>query len=208
MMTILENLLTQIRPYYEAQDAGHDWAHIKRVVKVATTIARAEEADLAVVLPAAYLHDIVNVPKNHPERTRASELAADKAVRMLKELAYDEGKLPGIHTAILEHSWSRGIQPSTLEAAIVQDADRLDALGAIGVLRCSAVNVQLGSAFYDPQDPLAKNRELDDRRWMVDHYFTKLLKLPESMNTPMGKSIARQRAEFMRNFLEQLETEV
>jgi uncharacterized protein len=177
-------------------------------VKVATAIAQAENADLAVVVPAAYLHDIVNIPKNHPERTRASELAAEKAVRMLRELSYDESALTGIYTAILEHSWSRGLRPSTLEAAIVQDSDRLDALGAIGVLRCTAVNIQMGSGFYDPQDPFAKTRGLDDRKWMVDHYFTKLLKLPDTMNTSMGKTIAQQRAEFMRGFLEQLETEV
>jgi uncharacterized protein len=205
---ISEQLLNQIRPYYEAQDPGHDWAHIKRVVKAATKIAEAEKADLAVVIPAAYLHDIVNIPKNHPERSRASELAAEKAVRMLKETGYDETKLAGIYTAILEHSWSRGLKPSTLEAAIVQDADRLDALGAIGVLRCTAVNVQMGSAFYNPEDVLAKERELDDKKWMVDHYFVKLLKLPESMSTSMGKTIAHERAEFMKSFLNQLASEV
>lgn len=205
---ISTQLLNQIRPYYEAQDPGHDWAHIKRVVKAATKIAEAEKADLAVVIPAAYLHDIVNIPKNHPERSRASELAAEKAVRMLKETGHDETKLAGIYTAILEHSWSRGLKPSTLEAAIVQDADRLDALGAIGVLRCTAMNVQMGSAFYNPEDVLAKERELDDKKWMVDHYFVKLLKLPESMSTSMGKTIAHERAEFMKSFLNQLASEV
>lgn len=201
-------LIELIRPYYDGQDPGHDWAHITRVVKSATRIADDEGADLAVVLPAAYLHDIVNVPKNHPERSRASELAADKALRLLEEVSYPREKFAAIHQAIVEHSWSKGLRPSNLESAIVQDADRLDALGAIGVLRCAAVNVMMKSSFYDPQDPFAAKRELDDKRWMIDHYFVKLFKIPELMNTRSARAIAEQRVSYMRGFLDQMRDEV
>lgn len=202
------SLIEQILPYYRAQDPGHDWAHIMRVVRTATALATEEKADLAVVIPAAYLHDIVNIPKNHPDRVRASELAADKARKLLGEHGYDEKKLPAIHQAIVEHSFSRGLAPSSIEAACVQDADRLDAIGAIGVLRCAAVNAEMKTAFYDPEDPFATRRPLDDRRWMVDHYFVKLLKLAETMQTTAAKNEGKRRVEFMRSFLDQLRSEV
>jgi uncharacterized protein len=203
-----QSLIDHILPYYRAQDPGHDWAHINRVVKTARSLALEEKADLAVVLPAAYLHDIVNIPKNHPDRSRASELAADKAIKLLKDHRYLETKFTAIHTAIVEHSFSRGLTPSSIEAACVQDADRLDAIGAIGVLRCAAVNVEMKTSFYDPEDPFASRRPLDDRTWMVDHYFVKLLKLTETMQTAAAKREGQRRVEFMRSFLEQLRSEV
>ena len=203
-----QSLIDHILPYYRAQDPGHDWAHINRVVKTARSLALEEKADLAVVVPAAYLHDIVNIPKNHPDRSRASELAADKAIKLLKEHGHDETKFKAIHSAIVEHSFSRGLTPSSIEAACVQDADRLDAIGAIGVLRCAAVNVEMKTSFYDPDDAFAERRPLDDRTWMVDHYFVKLLKLTETMQTAAAKREGQRRVEFMRSFIEQLRSEV
>ena len=203
-----QSLIDQILPYYRAQDPGHDWAHITRVVKTATALATEEKADLAVVIPAAYLHDIVNIPKNHPDRSRASELAADKAIKLLREHGYDETKFQGIHTAIVEHSFSRGLTPSSIEAACVQDADRLDAVGAMGVLRCAAVNVEMKTSFYDPEDPFAARRTLDDRTWMVDHYYVKLLKLAETMQTAAANREGQRRVAFMQSFLEQLRSEI
>jgi uncharacterized protein len=108
----------------------------------------------------------------------------------------------------VEHSFSKGLKPSTIESACVQDADRLDAIGAIGVLRCTAVNVQMKSSFYDPEDPFAQRRPLDDKHWMVDHYYVKLLKLAETMQTDAAKREGQRRVEFMSAFLEQLKSEV
>lgn len=205
---IPQALIDKIKPYYEAQDPGHDWAHILRVTKTAEELAKSEKADLSVVLPAAFLHDIVNVPKDHPERTRASSLAADKAIKLLSEVIYDETKFEKIHQAIVEHSWSKGLKPSSIESACVQDADRLDAIGAIGVLRCTAVNVQMKSHFYDPNDPFSENRELNDKSYMIDHYFVKLLKIADSLQTKAAKIEGQRRTEFMRHFLDQLKNEI
>jgi len=202
------SLIEKIKPYYEAQDSGHDWAHIKRVVAMATLLAQNEKADLTVVIPAAYLHDIVNVPKNHPERERASELAADKAIKLLTEINYDETKLQAIRLAIIEHSFSRNLTPSTIESACVQDADRLDAIGAIGILRCAAVNVQMKGSFYHADDPFAHHRELDDKQFMIDHYYTKLFKLTETLQTETAKIEGKKRVAFMKEFLKQLEFEI
>lgn len=205
---IPQALIDKIKPYYEAQDPGHDWAHILRVTKTAEELAKSENADLSVVLPAAFLHDIVNVPKDHPERTRASTLAADKAIKLLSEVHYDEKKFEKIHQAIVEHSWSKGLRPSSVESACVQDADRLDAIGAIGVLRCTAVNIQMKSHFYDPVDPFAEKRELNDKSYMIDHYYVKLLKLADSLQTNAAREEGKRRTEFMRHFLDQLKNEI
>jgi uncharacterized protein len=121
-----------------ASDTAHDVAHVARVVKNAKNLAaeEAERCDLAVIIPAAWLHDIVAVPKDSPERAKASRLAAAEAERFSRAIRYPEESIPSIVHAIEAHSFSANIQPCTLEAKIVQDADRLEALGAIGVARC------------------------------------------------------------------------
>lgn len=202
------SLIEDIRPYYEAQDPGHDWAHIQRVVASATLLAEKEAALKEIVIPAAFLHDIVNVPKNHPERARASTLAADKAIKLLEKHGADSQYFTRIHQAIVEHSFSKGLAPSTIESACVQDADRLDALGAIGILRCTAVNVEMKAKFYDPEDPFAEHRELNDKQWMLDHYEVKLLRLQDTFTTTQGRLEAQRRTEFMRSFLHQLRSEI
>ncbi|KPV47878.1 hypothetical protein SE17_41085, partial [Kouleothrix aurantiaca] len=111
-------------------DAAHDLAHIRRVVGTATALAAAENADLWIVVPAAWLHDCVIVPKNSPDRARASGMAADAATEFLRGAGYPPEFLPGIHHAIEAHSFSARIAPRTPEARVVQDADRLDAIGA------------------------------------------------------------------------------
>lgn len=207
-MEKIQKLIPLVRPFYPDADPAHDWAHIGRVVNTARKLAEGEDVDVSCVLAAVYCHDLVNLPKNHPERSQASTLAAEKAAPLLKEAGYDEKQIALIKNAIVEHSFSKGLRPSCLEAAIVQDADRLDALGAIGVLRCTAVNTQMKSNFYDPFDPLAEERALDDKNFMLDHYFVKLFKLPELMNTTKGKMMAEERVAFMRSFIDQLMLEV
>ncbi len=106
------------------------------------------------------------------------------------------------------HSFSAGIAPETLEAKVVQDADRLDAIGAIGVARCFATAGAMGSSLFDSDDPFAENRPLDDTRFAVDHFTTKLFKLPEMLNTAAARAEAEGRVDVMRRFLSDLSTEV
>ncbi len=207
-MKRVENLIPLIRPFYNGDDPAHDWPHIGRVVKNAQSIAEGESVDLACLLASVYCHDLVNLPKNHPDRSKASTLAAEKAAPLLTLAGFSQKDIAKIQQDIIEHSFSKGLKPSSLEAAILQDADRLDGLGAIGVLRCASVNTQMKTKFYDPIDPLSKNRALNDKEFMVDHYFVKLFKLPELMNTPKAKAIAHDRIQFMQNFLETLMQEI
>ncbi len=189
-------------------DPGHGLIHLERVVGTALRLAVEEGARTEVVLPAAWLHDCVHVAKDSPDRARASRLAADHAAQFLHEAGYPEQLLPEIRHAIEAHSYSAGIPPRTIEAKVVQDADRLDALGAVGLARCIAVGAALGRPLYEPGDPFCRARQPDDFGASVDHLFTKLLKLAGTMQTAAGRREAQRRTDFLRAFLAQLESEI
>lgn len=190
------------------KDPAHDLAHFERVVTTARKLALEEGARLEVVIPAAWLHDLVNVPKNDPLRSQASRLSAEAAVRYLGHEGYPHETLPAIAHAVAAHSYSAGIEPESLEAKIVQDADRLDALGAIGIARCFAVTGLLKRQIYSPLDPFARDRALNDLEFAVDHFFVKLLKLPNSLQTRSGRHEGLKRAQYMRDFLGVLGQEI
>ena len=188
-------------------DAAHDLAHVERVVGNARALAATEGARLEVVLPAAWLHDCVSVPKDSPQRASASRLAAAQAGQWLGEWGCAEALRHEIAHAIEAHSFSAGIAPRTIEAKVVQDADRLDALGAVGLARCLMLGGALGRALYATDDPWCEHRAPDDRAACVDHFYTKLLKLEHTMQTAGGRHEAQQRTAFLRQFLAELKRE-
>lgn len=194
--------------YPTENDASHDVLHIQRVVASAKKLAAKEGADLNIVIPAAYLHDFVNLPKNDPRRKQASRLSAEAACAYLRDIGYPEQYLDAIAHAIAAHSFSAGIPPETIEAQVVQDADRLDALGAIGIARCFSTNAKMGTAYYDGLDFSASMREPDDRLYAIDHFYVKLLNLPDMMQTEAGREDAHRRAAFMRAYLAQMQNEI
>lgn len=189
-------------------DAAHDITHIERVVNVAKMLCADEQANLHVVLPAAWLHDCVAVAKNHPDRAKASRMAADKALTFLHSIGYDEQYFDDIHHAIIAHSFSANITPQTLEAKIVQDADRMDALGAIGISRCMKVGGAICRGLYHPSDPFGVERDADDSKYTLDHFFVKLLGIAQSMNTRSARLEAQKRTDYMHAFLAQLGEEI
>jgi len=192
----------------ESADAAHDIAHVQRVVVNAKKIADQENADQEVVIPAAWLHDCVSVSKSSPLRAKASTLSAEKAKELLMHWNYPEEKIKNIQHAIQAHSYSANIAPTTLEAKIVQDADRLDSIGAIGVARMMMVGGKLDRNIYSPDDPFCKTRTADDGKWTVDHFYTKLLKLNQGFHTISAQKEAQKRHDYMLGFLKQLETEI
>ncbi|EOW9660513.1 HD domain-containing protein [Vibrio parahaemolyticus] len=189
-------------------DAAHDIEHVKRVVKTAKQLCDEENADIAIVLPAAYLHDCFTYPKDHPNRKQSSAIAAKKAIAYLESIQYPQHYHDAIAHAIEAHSFSANIRPNTLEAQIVQEADRLDALGAIGVTRCIQVSTHFNAQLYNDNDMFAKERELNDKQFTVDHFQTKLFKIVDTMNTESAKLEANKRKAFMQTYLEQLHDEV
>ena len=207
-MNRIHKLIELVKSYYQSPDPAHDWAHIGRVAATAKSLCQGSKAHEECVLAAVYCHDLINLPKNHPERREASTLSAREALPHLEKAGFTPDEITIIQTAIIEHSYSKGLRPSTLEAAILQDADRIDALGAIGILRCAAVNAQMKSRFYDPFDPLAEMRDYDDKSFMLDHYSEKLFKLPDLMNTEGAKVLANKRVAYMRAFIQELMSEI
>lgn len=189
-------------------DASHGLDHIKRVVAAAKQIGATENARPEIVVPAAWLHDCVAVEKNSPDRSRASRLAAEMAYGYLKSVAYPQEFIDDICHAIEAHSFSAGIPPETIEAKVVQDADRLDALGAVGLARCFMVGERMGLPLYHEIDPLSRDREPDDRRYVLDHLFVKLFKLPGTMQTKAGREEATRRVRFLESFLQELAIEL
>ena len=191
-----------------APDAAHDLAHLLRVLATARAIAAEEGSHTPIVLTAAaLLHDLVALPKNHPDRAQSSRLAAAAATEVLKGLGFPEARLGAVAHAIEAHSFSANIEPRTPEARALQDADRLDALGAIGLARCFAVSGALGRSLVDPEDPLAERRPLDDGRWALDHFQVKLLRLPGLMRTAAGRRIGAERAAFVEAFMRRMAAE-
>lgn len=207
-MQRLEHLIDKAKPLYNNGDPSHDFAHVERVMQNCRTIAAQTPANLELLLPAALLHDIVNLPKNHPERLQASAHAARRSHEILTESGYSENEIQKIKEIIIEHSYSLGKKPSTIESAILQDSDKLDALGAIGIMRAVTCGTRMGSSYYDTHEPFVKSRELNDKAFTVDHFFTKLLKLPDLMNTDAGREEGLRRAQFMTGFLTQLKSEI
>jgi len=182
-------------------DGAHDINHLHRVWGVAKTLLPSyPEADSLIVLAACYLHDIVNLPKNHPERHLASRKAASLAVSRLCDTSFPKDKLPGLSHAIEAHSFSANIAADTIEARIVQDADRLDALGAVGLARLYYTAGRLGSELAHPTDPFAQNRKEDDQRYALDHIEVKLAKLPAAMQTEAGRRLGEERLAWLRSF--------
>jgi uncharacterized protein len=157
---------------------------------------------------AAWLHDLVNLPKSAPNRKDAACLSAKAATTYLGATGFPPEKIAAVAHAIAAHSFSAGLTPETIEAKILQDADRIEALGAIGLARCLAVSGALGRALFDPDDPLAQDRPLDDQAFALDHFETKLLRLPETMQTEAGRALARARAQVLTDFRDQLMSEL
>jgi uncharacterized protein len=189
-------------------DSAHDLAHIRRVVNNAKLLLQTEDADSDIVISAAWLHDCLVLPKNHPHRKQASTLAAKKASDFLRSQQFPAEKIEGVAHAIEAHSYSAGIPAETAEAKIVQDADRLDALGAIGIARCFLVGGSLNRSLYNPDDPFCAQRTPDDSVWNIDHFYEKLFKLPNTMNTPSAKKEAIKRTHYMRAYLDRLKEEI
>lgn len=200
-------------------DAGHDFHHVLRVAGLAEKILREEclredgreatQDEIDAVVASAFLHDCVPVAKNSPLRKESARLCAEKAEEWLRELRWSpEARIAEITGAILDHSYSSGRIPRTRVGRCLQDADRLEALGALGLFRTIATGVSMGALLFDPDDPWAERRDLDDRKYTIDHFYTKLLSLPSTFRTESARQEAFSRARFLELFSAQLRHEL
>ncbi|MFO0678935.1 MAG: HD domain-containing protein [Polyangiaceae bacterium] len=211
-LTFLDRNLDAVRTLARAKTPGdesaHDFQHVLRVAANAETLARAEGASVGVAVSAALLHELFNHPKGHPDKKRSGEICAARAAVELRALGAPEDEVAAVSYAIAVHPFSLGVLPTTLEARILQDADRLDAIGAVGIARCFATTADMKRPFYSVDDPFCSSRAPDDRAWGIDHFFTKLLGLGAGMHTATARSIAARRVAFMRTFLDELASEI
>lgn len=189
-------------------DSAHDEAHLLRVVRNALWFADEEgEYDKDVLIPACLLHDLVNLPKDHPERHLTSRKSAEEVCTRLGKVFPLHG-IKDLYDAIRAHSYSENIVPETIEAKTLQDADRIDALGYIGLARLFSVSGSLGRELFHPTDPLCTSgRDLDESKYAVDHFYTKLVKLPDTMKTKLGAIVAEIKIKSMKEFIGKLAME-
>lgn len=206
--SLLAHLKTVAAERCAGAEPAHDFLHVLRVTENARRIAAAEGADLDVVLPAALLHELFNYPKNHPESHLSGDVCAEEAARVLATAGVPAGLAEQICYCIRYHSFPRGVTPETLEGRVLQDADRLDAIGAIGIARCFSTGAAMGIPFYDPDDPFCQGREPDDKRWSVDHFYRKLLRISGGLHTGTARAMAAERTAFMEQFLAQMGREL
>ncbi|MDI7861133.1 HD domain-containing protein [Rhizobiaceae bacterium n13] len=203
------DLAAQLIPHAtDSNDGSHDIAHILRVYRNAMRIQASEGGDARILAAAVLLHDCVAVEKNAPLRAQASRLAAEKASGILETLGWSKDDIAAVSHAVLTHSFSANIAPETLEAKILQDADRLDAIGMVGAARCFYIAGRMGSGLYDPVDPLAERRVLDDKRFAIDHFAAKLFKLADGFQTATGRTFAEARHERLKQILDMFIDEI
>src|SRR5690606_13387960 len=171
----------------------HDYYHIERVVKMAKRIAQEENADLFLVELSAWLHDVGDY-KLHGGIDKSEEMISE----FLNELNVSTEIISKTNEIVSQVSFSKGNAPTTLEAKIVQDADRLDAIGAIGLARTFAYGGSKQREIYNPENP---------EETSIQHFYDKLLKLKNLMNTGSARRIAEERHQFLEEFLERFYAE-
>jgi uncharacterized protein len=190
-------------------DVSHDYEHAARVLASAERIAKDENADLDVVIPAALFHDVVVYPKNHPDKHLSQVESAEMAAKILGGLGdYPKDKIADVRTCIMECSFSKGLIPKLLESKILQDSDGLEATGAISIMRTYSSTGQMKRPFYDVEDPFCIERKPDASINALDLFYVRLLKVGERMHTKMAKRIAKRRTDFLRQFLAELKMEL
>lgn len=206
-MNVVDSIKNEVKNLMK-NDPAHDFEHILRVYKNAEKICKKEHANQKLVHSAALLHDIVSYPKSDKRSKNSSIASAKKSEKILKKYLFSEREIKIISDAIRDHSFSQNKIPKTMEGKILQDADRLDALGAIGIARVFATGSSLRRAFYNTCDPFCTTRVPDDTIWTLDHFYKKLLNLESLMNTSSGKLEAKRRTRFLKEFLAQLGQEI
>ncbi|MDM9630017.1 HD domain-containing protein [Robiginitalea aurantiaca] len=209
---IVEETITYVREALKDSEGGHDWFHIQRVFRNTLLIAKDEEVDVLVVSLAALLHDIAD-PKFHDGN---EEIGPEKASTFLEKLKIPEGQRDHVIKIIRHMSFKNTLDSpknpfDSKELHVVRDADRLDAMGAIGIARAFNFGGFAGRKLYDPE--IAPNPKMDKAAYKkntgptINHFYEKLLLLKDLMHTKTGKRLAERRHQFMLDFLEEFYNE-
>lgn len=197
------------RSYFEdVTSPAHDWHHVRRVARLAETLAGevAADVDETVLFASVWLHDVGRAKEDRGEIDDHAEWGAREAADVLAALDADPETIDAVQHCIRAHRYSNDVAPETTEAEILCDADNLDALGAVGIARCFAYGGELGQPIHAPDLP----PEDDDSAagaTQFDHLHEKILRLRERMYTEAGRDLAEDRHEYVAEFAERLERE-
>lgn len=207
---VIAHVVSELKHEFADESTGHDWFHIERVWKNAKLISAKEGGDLFVIELAALLHDIAD----HKFVEDSDAEAKRRIQAMLGKVEVAQETIDKVIDIVLKSSFKGGIGDNPmkqLEGLIIQDADRLDAIGAIGIARTFAFGGKFGNLLYHPDIPPAtfKNAEeyRKNRTHTINHFYEKLLLLKDKMNTPTARKMAEQRHLFMQEFLNQFYNE-
>ncbi len=206
-------LWSAIEPKLPKDELAHDAAHVLRVYVWALHLAPGAGANPDLAGAAALVHDLIQIPKDDAARPLGGERSAGAARPLLEAAGYEGAEIDAIGEAVRRSSWSRGLPPSSPLDAVLQDADRLDAIGAHGIARVFACAQSMArpdreQGFHHPEDPDGtEGRTLDDRHWALDHFALKLLRLAEGMHLPAAREEARRRHALLARFAGELARE-
>lgn len=210
MQSIIEQTINFVKITLANAETGHDWFHIERVYKTAQTINAVEKGDPLIVELAALLHDIADSKFNNGDE----EIGPQKAGDFLKEIGVADETILHVQEVIRNLSYKASLGTITFkskELDVVQDADRLDAIGAIGIARAFTYGGYKNRVLYDPAIPTNLNMSKEEYKNTtaptINHFYEKLLLLKDLMKTETGKLMAQQRHEFMITYLDQFYAE-
>ena len=195
----MKHLKEKIIPYFK--DGGHGFDHIERVYNLAVRIAEQEKADMDIIKASALLHDIARKKQSETGLCHA-EQGAKMAPEILKEIKFPKEKIPAVVHCIEVHRYSKRLTPKTKEAKILQDADRLDAIGAVAIARVLSHSVEHGRPHYNP-DIKPQKVYTSNAETSINHFYEKIFKLePKSFHTELAQGIAKERYDFTKEFVE------
>jgi uncharacterized protein len=204
-----DNLIQIAKERISCGDTSHDFEHALRVLSNAERISLKEGGDLDIIVPSALFHDLIVYQKDNPDKYKSQEESAELAEKILLALTdFPSSKIAMIKTCILECSFSRGIIPDSIESKILQDADGLEATGAISIMRTYSSTGQMKHPFYNSEDPFCENRTPDAHTYALDLFYERLLKVTMRMHTKTAKDISIRRTDFLFKFLDEFKLEL
>ncbi len=205
---MISDIRSIVTAYFPAgMSPAHDWHHVQRVEANADDlVTEYPDADARVVRLSVLLHDIGRAREDRGEIEDHAEWGAAESAGILREHGASDETIGAVSHCIRAHRYSNAIQPETIEAKIVSDADNLDALGAVGIARCFSYGGELGSAIHDPELPTEEDLSTAGET-QFNHLHKKILDLPNRMYTDVGREVANERSDFVRTFVKRFEAE-
>ncbi|WP_299115412.1 HD domain-containing protein [uncultured Winogradskyella sp.] len=211
MNQLIETTISFVKSELENAEGGHDWFHIERVYKNTLLISKKEDVDILVVSLAALLHDIADPKFHNGDETVGPRITREFLFKQNVDSKIIEHVVAIIENMSFKNSLENGKKFTSKELEVVQDADRLDAIGAIGIARCFNYGGFKNRALYNPE--IAPNLNMSKEEYKtsnaptLNHFYEKLLLLKDKMNTVAGKRIASERHNYMEGFLKQFYAE-